>query len=153
MRFRFFLLNFPLRQFPVWSAKFFRKYTAKFLIRHQNLTVFKNKKIVFFYQKSICQVFPPIIFTSPLRPKADACGSKLRETWKSGRKRFVIIDFCCLQKLLIFVKSGLICFWLSDLILSLLSFRPCPALKLTESQKYFLFSNQSGFRFSRVQLK
>ena len=125
-----FFIRFSLCQFPTFKCQILSQFHCqKFLIRVSNFDSILKQIDCFFNRRSIYDILPPVVLFLRFFQWSHVARN-LRETWKSGENfLFVIVYFCCLQKL-----SGLVfLFVLWDQIYSDLVVvfeRPCPAPKI-----------------------
>ena len=125
-----FFIRFSLCQFPTFKCQILSQiYCQKILIRVSNFDSILKQIDCFFNRRSIYHILPPVVLFLRFLQWSHVARN-LRETWKSGRKfLFVIVYFCCLQKLSCLVF--LFVLWdqiYSDLVV--VFERPCPAPKI-----------------------
>ena len=149
----YFFIRFSLCQFPTFKCQILSQfYCQKFLIRVSNFDSILKQIDCFFNQRSIYH-FASGCFISPRQPVI-ACGSESARDLEKREKIFCLLLFIfVVYKNCHVWSSCLFCEIRFILILSLSLQGPALPLKLTKSQKYFLFSIRSEFRFSGVQLK
>ena len=126
--------NFFYKIFPSPISRFdlpnsFQFHCQKLLIRVSNFDSILKQIDCFFLIKDQSVILPPVVLFLRFHQWSHVARN-LWETWKSGRKfLFVIVYFCCLQKLSCLVF--LFVLWdqiYSDLVV--VFERPCPAPKI-----------------------
>ena len=124
---KIFLLNFPLANFWIWSAKFFPVSLPKTFDPSIKFWQYSKTNRLFFLIKDQSIILPPVVLFLRFLQWSHVARN-LWETWKSGRKFFVC--YCLFLLFTKIVMSGLlVCFVRSDLFWScrcLWKALPCP---------------------------